>query len=347
MVGSSPLTRGKPWRRAACAIRRWLIPAHAGKTLSAHKLPQNSAAHPRSRGENLSVAIAAIHGQGSSPLTRGKRCRRRPARSASRLIPAHAGKTLDATAAVDAVWAHPRSRGENEAARQPHGWETGSSPLTRGKLRSGIWPRTVDGLIPAHAGKTIWGSPTAGTYKGSSPLTRGKRPRADQRALRVRLIPAHAGKTLSRTPSGPWRTGSSPLTRGKLAFQSVPCGECGLIPAHAGKTSWLAASTPVWVGSSPLTRGKLREGRAILARLGLIPAHAGKTSAPPRWARLRRAHPRSRGENASPSSSRNRARGSSPLTRGKPLLGVVLGQAARLIPAHAGKTSSTTTTTRE
>ena len=54
-----------------------------------------------------------------------------------------------------------------------------------------------------------------------------------------------------------------------------------------------------------------------------------------------RAHPRSRGENASPSSSRNKARGSSPLTRGKCAPAVWAVRLAGLIPAHAGKIPST------
>ena len=56
-----------------------------------------------------------------------------------------------------------------------------------------------------------------------------------------------------------------------------------------------------------------------------------------------RAHPRSRGENASASCANPSTPGSSPLTRGKP--GGQLGGAGgrRLIPAHAGKTPSTLT----
>ena len=71
------------------------------------------------------------------------------------------------------IGAHPRSRGENEAARQPHGWETGSSPLTRGKLRR-VRARTLTiRLIPAHAGKT---SPRAMlcVYPSAHPRSRGE-----------------------------------------------------------------------------------------------------------------------------------------------------------------------------
>ena len=52
------------------------------------------------------------------------------------------------------------------------------------------------------------------------------------------------------------------------------------------------------------------------------------------------AHPRSRGENCRASWSTSSLRGSSPLTRGKRDRRETEGQAQRLIPAHAGKTSS-------
>ena len=83
--------------------------------------------------------------------------------------------------------------------------------------------------------------------------------------------------------------------------------------------------------------------RATRWRLGLIPAHAGKTI------RLRAelstswAHPRSRGENVGVKSISLSLRGSSPLTRGKPVSGGVPEKAVRLIPAHAGKTAEQTT----
>ena len=92
-------------------------------------------------------------------------------------------------------------------------------------------------------------------------------------------------------------------------------------------------------GSSPLTRGKHLHRHPLASRRGLIPAHAGKTR--PRYTprRTRRAHPRSRGENASDAERNESPQGSSPLTRGKrgdtPACPAFLG----LIPAHAGKTS--------
>ena len=95
-------------------------------------------------------------------------------------------------------------------------------------------------------------------------------------------------------------------------------------------------------GSSPLTRGKHLQPAQLHRRPGLIPAHAGKTDGrldPYRW---QRAHPRSRGENLMQSGVGVMRMGSSPLTRGKPPHRLGVGAGNGLIPAHAGKTASTT-----
>ena len=72
VLGSSPLTRGKPShsRRERCGGR--LIPAHAGKTSAMWAIVSSQAAHPRSRGENVCELGGGDGDRGSSPLTRGK-----------------------------------------------------------------------------------------------------------------------------------------------------------------------------------------------------------------------------------------------------------------------------------
>ena len=50
-----------------------LIPAHAGKTRTALGRYGQTAAHPRSRGENEIARAEDVNANGSSPLTRGKR----------------------------------------------------------------------------------------------------------------------------------------------------------------------------------------------------------------------------------------------------------------------------------
>ena len=174
----------------------------------------------------------------------------------ARLIPAHAGKTHCATLYVIHVWAHPRSRGENGHTQSYDKILTGSSPLTRGKLGELAGRVQAEGLIPAHAGKTLAGPPrrqgreahprSRGENRlvyslikddpGSSPLTRGK-PRWVGGCRRpMRLIPAHAGKTPpQRTASR--STAAHPRSRGENGSASL----------------WMYGGA----GSSPLTRGKL------------------------------------------------------------------------------------------
>ena len=93
-------------------------------------------------------------------------------------------------------------------------------------------------------------------------------------------------------------------------------------------------------GSSPLTRGKLRIYLFGEVARRLIPAHAGKTRGAHRLSMPCPAHPRSRGENQMLAFSTSLAVGSSPLTRGKPGLLPDRWRRRRLIPAHAGKTTT-------
>ena len=154
----------------------------------------STAAHPRSRGENLRLRHQALTSTGSSPLTRGKRLRAEPQQARLRLIPAHAGKTRNEGHRCRPCTAHPRSRGENHRESVSSANSEGSSPLTRGKRRGWARRRRSQRLIPAHAGKTLlarspYRCPAAhprsrgentiergrdAVDRGSSPLTRGK-----------------------------------------------------------------------------------------------------------------------------------------------------------------------------
>ena len=174
-----------------------------------------SRAHPRSRGENVGHAPCFARRRGSSPLTRGKQTVQLAVGEASRLIPAHAGKTPSRSSARPGNAAHPRSRGENHLRLFASARHLGSSPLTRGKRRQ-VRPRSRSPrLIPAHAGKTA--GPKRGlTGKRAHPRSRGENWVTRPMMLRV--------------------FGSSPLTRGKLAGTGALTEDLGLIPAHAGKT---------------------------------------------------------------------------------------------------------------
>ena len=212
--------------------------------------------------------------------------------------------------------AHPRSRGENPPIAWSDPTPPGSSPLTRGKLSQPQQVRHRQGLIPAHAGKTVSGVRPAPSIR-AHPRSRGE-------------------NDGDPSPPGPPR-GSSPLTRGKPIQAARPQPSWGLIPAHAGKTprprwsrraagahprsrgenSPSAVVSPSGWGSSPLTRGKPSGRRLLDALAGLIPAHAGKTCRELLTFPYCEAHPRSRGENGPFQLVRLEVRGSSPLTRGK------------------------------
>ena len=197
--------------------------------------------------------------------------------------------------------------------------------------------KLAPGLIPAHAGKTVWRT-RSGTSCWAHPRSRGEN---DKRCFRV----VH-------------KTGSSPLTRGKPHVVGVLVVHVRLIPAHAGKTHGPPRCLPsrpahprsrgenrrpldlflFHAGSSPLTRGKLMPKVAPHWAARLIPAHAGKTVS---WVETRAvasAHPRSRGENSQAEEKMRPRTGSSPLTRGKHHEGPHDPHQDRLIPAHAGKT---------
>ena len=152
--GSSPLTRGKHDEFAQGTQVGGLIPAHAGKTKSVGSSVPGEGAHPRSRGENRSPTRWATGESGSSPLTRGKRYIPPQRHAAARLIPAHAGKTPYSHLLELRSRAHPRSRGENAKSHGTPPRLMGSSPLTRGKQSYVRGFGALEGLIPAHAGKT-------------------------------------------------------------------------------------------------------------------------------------------------------------------------------------------------
>ena len=89
--GSSPLTRGKLDERLHRRAPQGLIPAHAGKTWLHCFVRPGGWAHPRSRGENVSMAPLGV---AAHPRSRGENIRQPFVdRPFLWLIPAHAGKT--------------------------------------------------------------------------------------------------------------------------------------------------------------------------------------------------------------------------------------------------------------
>ena len=315
--GSSPLTRGKHGFVVSERLDPGLIPAHAGKTCPCPASSSTTRAHPRSRGENLRARAKQHPKHGSSPLTRGKHDRVDCFPSGGRLIPAHAGKTPRTACRRWRARAHPRSRGENTSLTWSDISGLGSSPLTRGKHLRPVHRRRREGLIPAHAGKTLanpdgdlhrWAHPRSrgentappgreGQVVGSSPLTRGKPSTGQELVLASRAHPRSRGENSLFAVMSPQAPGSSPLTRGKPVESIGEILDSGLIPAHAGKTE--PSTSSLWAEwAHPRSRGENNQGSPIIMRIhGLIPAHAGKTARPRPPTSQARAHPRSRGEN--------------------------------------------------
>ncbi len=139
----------------------------------------------------------------------------------------------------------------------------------------------------------------AAEVSGSSPLTRGAPLRSTGRVERKGLIPAHAGST----------TRFVPLRLRQRAH-----------PRSRGEHLWLHSVVCRYEGSSPLTRGALPSMNQKGGWLGLIPAHAGSTPFRGPSGLVLTAHPRSRGEHRFAAASKTSSTGSSPLTRGAPLL---------------------------
>ena len=198
------------------------------------------------------------------------------------------------------------------------------------------------------------------------------------RGMQRRLIPACAGKTVTRRrPAVCQRahprvcgenplfslpflpvSGSSPRVRGKPGLGGHKDFMVGLIPACAGKTPYSyekpycvgahprvcgenEASIPEKArarGSSPRVRGKPQGPADEKAEGGLIPACAGKTASPTLARSIGQAHPRVCGENDGARCEVVEAEGSSPRVRGKRDLLRKQRRHSGLIPACAGKT---------
>ena len=114
------------------------------------------AGHPRVGIENDLLDWGLCIVQGSSPLTRGKRCHRVRQCLSGRLVPAHTGKTHNATRAAHLPGDHSQVGWLPPSCVPCHYSEKDSSPLTQGTHVERDWDRQVGRIIPAHA----WNTPS-------------------------------------------------------------------------------------------------------------------------------------------------------------------------------------------
>ena len=87
-------------------------------------------------------------------------------------------------------------------------------------------------------------------------------------------------------------------------------------------------------------RGKHRQGRREAFQGRIIPAHAGQTRASVHVVVFGADHPRACGANRLLDEGARASDGSSPRMRGKLLLCHLVGLRIRIIPAHAGQTTT-------
>ena len=317
-----------------------IIPAHAGQTGERCRFARFQPDHPRACGAN--DGLHAIHAEpvGSSPRMRGKQQRGGDIGRARRIIPAHAGQTESNQHAHDAVTDHPRACGANPGLEGPRAWYYGSSPRMRGKRAETVTVRGVSRIIPAHAGQT--------QSRQSQRPEHADHPRACGANRNTRIPTASAA-------------GSSPRMRGKLGDPGGGVAARRIIPAHAGQTkpAWHRSLMPSDhpracgansgqpqtggddFGSSPRMRGKPAARSRRVMRVRIIPAHAGQTSAAARAGWSRPDHPRACGANVLTLHLHHAASGSSPRMRGKRLDFKGFELKSRIIPAHAGQTTTT------
>ena len=148
---------------------------------------------------------------------------------------------------------------------------------------------------------------------------RGKRAPSATHTRSGRIIPAHAGQT-RRTCNYGCSCSDHPRA-------------CG---ANVDQTTIATREN----GSSPRMRGKQILLVPLCAVLRIIPAHAGQTSEIRAVICKPSDHPRACGANVMGASGEACKVGSSPRMRGKPGQVEESGTAVRIIPAHAGQTTS-------
>ena len=274
-AGSSPHTRGAPYRFHPGSHVRRIIPAYAGSTLLSFPKAVVYTDHPRIRGEHGGPADGLHAGPGSSPHTRGARRSRLISWMRWGIIPAYAGSTSLRLTRSEYARDHPRIRGEHLDHRHPPDAGAGSSPHTRG-ARSAPWRTlTSTGIIPAYAGST-------------ERLVMSHGQRRDHPRIRGEHYGPDRLEALGE--------GSSPHTRGARPFSFPSLSASGIIPAYAGSTWRAWRRRPEQTGSSPHTRGALRPGRLDVDADRIIPAYAGSTSSRQPVRGSGRDHPRIRGE---------------------------------------------------
>ncbi len=281
--GRCPMTQGSPPRaREAHDVEQvrvvvaGLTPAGAGSTTATAVPPTTPRAHPRGRGEHLTVEALYVVTGGSPPRARGARPTRPPPGRRDGLTPAGAGSTRELRPGAHPAGAHPRGRGEHRPDSRSGLWTQGSPPRARGARGAGGERIHGPGLTPAGAGSTTT-RPTGSSPPRAHPRGRGEHaPTARWREWRARAHPRGRGEH-DDAPDREFPTeGSPPRARGARPDRSL---------ARVARE-----------GSPPRARGAHRRPARRGVRPGLTPAGAGSTAWTCPGSLTSWAHPRGRGE---------------------------------------------------
>ena len=253
--------------------------------------------------------------------------------------PAYAGKRIMACVCTQSTQDHPRPCGEKWGRRWPPALRPGSPPPMRGKVWRSDCAARLARITPAHAGKSgeiartsTWSrdhprpcgekdtrSLSAVPAQGSPPPMRGKDIQNIGCIFEHRITPAHAGKRVKYCNA-----------EVHLKDHPRPCGEK---PAPRRARFHESGSPPPMRGKGCMAYHKSADAR-------ITPAHAGKR-APCAIAPIHsRDHPRPCGEKPKPILAAKSAIGSPPPMRGKEFDWMPNAEAARITPAHAGKSDA-------
>ena len=152
-LGSPPHARGKVvFLRLPIKLTR-ITPACAGKSVLSHVFCLPARDHPRMRGEKGACGKEQGRRIGSPPHARGKGQLIGKVLLCHRITPACAGKRSDIKKALNAVWDHPRMRGEKVEVNSGNYTTIGSPPHARGKGCREAAHYMDYGITPACAGK--------------------------------------------------------------------------------------------------------------------------------------------------------------------------------------------------
>ena len=213
----------------------------------------------------------------------------------------------------------------------------GSSPHARGAQLRRRAHRGREGIIPACAGSTR-GSARRGVPPRDHPRMRGEHESELKRWLEDEGSSPHARGALRHRrrelPDG----GIIPACAGSTPRPSRPRRARGDHPRMRGEHTVSSVSVDTTEGSSPHARGARAERLLREAPGGIIPACAGSTYEVSNLGRVRRDHPRMRGEHSFQAHAGARKGGSSPHARGAHVVAHREGEHVGIIPACAGST---------